>query len=785
MFINNGNTIRRGRWGPTAPQGVPKSEFFLPPEPSLLADLTTGARSFNHAEEYPMYVLPVRELLKLSSWRPHQELLAEGLLVRVTDKLPTSTAILFASHQWTAFTHPDPSGEQLRTLQQVLVGLREGRLRTETSAFLELGYNYHRHTTQEEWAQLLDEGLLWIDYFSVPQPLAASTHAAPPRELRRQSTHSDHRVAASADPLVEQLKAAVASIPSYVERSTLMLAFVPPVPHADLDGVVCDFHSWRSRGWCRMEMGAASLADRELPVLVVKDALQSPEFICPTAFMGMPAAKGNFSVQSDRDVVLAVLQRMVDAKAAHYEASGELTLMRLLLCFAPLITGGVATAYRTRYGGAASLDATAALRSLLRWRDDATEAAWEEESGWNLLTCACLLDDVDAVTALLAAPGGADAVRAIGKPHPNALKTSLDTPPQHRTPFAQLLFRLGDDHMPLAGAMGFSRPDVVRALCAAGAPLPPAIALDIVAGSPVESPTGALVNGRLDNLEALIEYHPHLDMATLKGTRCAVYEGSVPLHIAASIESSGEDMLASVRWLLARGAVSALGTQTISGVSPIAMLASNSRAEAVEAMRLMREAAGESACRRALNTPERPWLTSDGIWRMMALMARLGIPHGVLMLRIREEIDIGGRSTVLHRAVDVGSQPMAKLLVAMGADTNATDARGDTPIERARQRLPACSCSRVASTLEGASPPKVLARGGPWHARARAAVAEFALEIGRALRRMPPVNVLAAAATWGASIVAAVRFTGLFERELFAHREAGRLRFDGIGYRRR
>ena len=38
--------------------------------------------------------------------------------------------------------------------------------------------------------------------------------------------------------MIERLKAAVDSIPSYIERSSQMWVLVPPVQHCDLDQVV-------------------------------------------------------------------------------------------------------------------------------------------------------------------------------------------------------------------------------------------------------------------------------------------------------------------------------------------------------------------------------------------------------------------------------------------------------------------------------------------------------------------------------------------------------------------
>ena len=70
-------------------------------------------------------------------------------------------------------------------------------------------------------------------------------------ELGESATHDARETL----DLIEQLKRAVDSIPSYIERCAEMFILVPSVKHADRAGDVCDFNTWRQRGWCRMEVG--------------------------------------------------------------------------------------------------------------------------------------------------------------------------------------------------------------------------------------------------------------------------------------------------------------------------------------------------------------------------------------------------------------------------------------------------------------------------------------------------------------------------------------------------
>ena len=236
-------------------------------------------------EEYPMYAMPIKEFLKLDKWIPHQDALAQGLLVEVK-KGDTDAEVLFCSHQWVSFDHPDPAGEQLRALQSVIRMLMKGKTDVVSNSMLDAIYQYKMLAPGSEWAKKLPHMLVWFDYLSIPQPGALVTQASSElvneldtnqngvvemeellnadltkKTSRRQST--DHRQLAEGESvderiaaLVGQLKAAVDSIPSYIERASMMWVLVPPVKHHSLHEQICDFASWRRRGWCRMEVRA-------------------------------------------------------------------------------------------------------------------------------------------------------------------------------------------------------------------------------------------------------------------------------------------------------------------------------------------------------------------------------------------------------------------------------------------------------------------------------------------------------------------------------------------------
>ena len=226
--------------------------------------------------KYGFWAIPVPAFLELDGWQPHQNLRSAGKLREISDE--DDVEVMFISHQWTAFNHPDPGGEQLQSLQRLIRTLMEGKTEVSSNFMLNAMYNSKMGMTGKEWKARLPAMYLWIDYISIPQPGALIAAEAPPLESTELKLElgdddggttapideQDHRKMRTTDEkmaeLIEQLKGAVESIPSYIERSSQMWILVPPVKHADLDNAVCDFNSWRRRGWCRMEFAAAKLA---------------------------------------------------------------------------------------------------------------------------------------------------------------------------------------------------------------------------------------------------------------------------------------------------------------------------------------------------------------------------------------------------------------------------------------------------------------------------------------------------------------------------------------------
>ena len=107
--------------------------------------------------KFPMYLVPLDQLQRLYGGKvprhdrieAHQELLRRGELVRWID-LPIDAHIIFFSHEWVGWNHPDPHGVQLKTFLRVMQRLRSGEIsQVETNPFHTLMYKTNQSFVRE------------------------------------------------------------------------------------------------------------------------------------------------------------------------------------------------------------------------------------------------------------------------------------------------------------------------------------------------------------------------------------------------------------------------------------------------------------------------------------------------------------------------------------------------------------------------------------------------------------------------------------------------------------
>eukprot|EP00947_MAST-08B_sp_MAST-8B-sp1_P002483 g2483.t1 len=702
-------------------------------------------------EKYPMYGIPVKELLALDEWVPHQDLLAAGKLRELGHR--ADEKIIFVSHQWCSFDHPDPAGEQLRALQGVLRKLADGEMVARTNPILELGYSYKRIDGPEGWRDYLENGFVWHDFSCIPQPLAyknkmeklsklgrVGTEAPPPSDkgspvpiavkpashagmpASKPASHAgmpapkpashagmpaskashagmlsaDHRQGNSDDDaviktLTAQLTAAVDSIPAYVERSSAMWVLVPPVAHQDVHGAICNYMSWRTRGWCRMEFAASNLTTKDMPVLLIRNACDAPEYVNPCDVPKLSAANGTFSYEEDRAKVERVLTTMVRNKVRHFEEMGDMTMARVFRCFAPILTGRVdrtepvppAPAAGAGAGAGAAAAAVAEaedsavdrLKRRLKWRDEATEAAWVKETGINLMTMAAALDDLDAVKELCARPEAVALMSIKGK----KISTKGARLDYRRYPAATLM--LGDlpGTRPLMPAMAFASKELVETMLRAGCPVPKGHSLS-------KHIMGPIFSGKMENVDALAALRPGVfDPKTFTSMG---WNNLLHMTMGFADTRNAGRML---DWALEKGCeLKLLHKRNGFGMTPLTFHCMSEDADGDMVRRLV--ALDPAFGAKDINTPNKLMKAMKVVVKMVKGLA--GVSGTMATAgRMMQEFMMGG--TALHAAAYRGNMPVIQALLELGADptirargTAGGPCQGLTPYEIICLRFP-------------------------------------------------------------------------------------------------
>ena len=190
---------------------------------------------------FPMYTVPLFELLKMTKVRPHEELKPEGVL-RVFERSMGNAA--FVSHQWISVEHPDPEGKQMRVLQEALGNMTREKMTLLPDVSQGMYLQGCRLSTEVLRSKPL---FIWYDYFSVPQGKDCfeswTLHDVSTREPQ-----------------------AIESIPAYIDRCELFFVLCPVVPSVDRMELFGSA-TFASRGWCLAEKLVRQLSPNPLCIL--------------------------------------------------------------------------------------------------------------------------------------------------------------------------------------------------------------------------------------------------------------------------------------------------------------------------------------------------------------------------------------------------------------------------------------------------------------------------------------------------------------------------------------
>ena len=276
-----------------------------------------------------MYVVPLDQLQRLYGgdeprchrMEEHQTLLDRKELVKFVD-LPFDARVIFLSHEWVGWSHPDPHGDQLATFLRVMQRLLNGEIqKVELNAYQAMIYktNYAVHATQ--WKEILSTAYVWFDWASMPQVITSSSDILSVEE--KEKLQRDNRNA-------------VSSIPAYVEKADFVVIAAPGCLHTDrrdpktnLRVKTC-YRTYRGRGWCVLEVFASFLSrDKAHPCLLITSKEGDPEWAAPSDAQILAVGTSDFTccqrnhifndkvVSCDRGKVLSILKKMIRSKALH------------------------------------------------------------------------------------------------------------------------------------------------------------------------------------------------------------------------------------------------------------------------------------------------------------------------------------------------------------------------------------------------------------------------------------------------------------------------------------
>ena len=130
--------------------------------------------------KFPMYLVPLRQLQsryggsepKFHRIEAHQVLKERQELIRWID-IPFDSHIIFLSHEWVGWSHPDPHGVQLRTFLRVMHRLRTGEIaQVDMNAFHVRLYKDNVSTKASEWKDILSSA--YVKYMSIYTQIATA-----------------------------------------------------------------------------------------------------------------------------------------------------------------------------------------------------------------------------------------------------------------------------------------------------------------------------------------------------------------------------------------------------------------------------------------------------------------------------------------------------------------------------------------------------------------------------------------------------------------------------------
>ncbi|OLQ12115.1 hypothetical protein AK812_SmicGene3937 [Symbiodinium microadriaticum] len=252
---------------------------------------------------FPMYTVPLKELLQMTVMEPHESLKERGELVSFEKGMGSAA---FVSHQWVGENSPDPDFRQMSVLQDAIRCLLSTQKRIYHDIHTEMFLNASGRCTSALNSKPL---FFWYDYFSCPQ---------------LEKNHDFHK--------------AVDSIPGYIGRCEFFFVLVPVIDNPSLCKVFTP-SSWSERGWCLAEKLFRQLS-HDSSWIVIKSATQF-ELVSHMGFSGSAPGEGTFSEAGDKARIAPVMQKSLQMKLRLLLEEHDLVGYRVLLNLQPVLLRGM------------------------------------------------------------------------------------------------------------------------------------------------------------------------------------------------------------------------------------------------------------------------------------------------------------------------------------------------------------------------------------------------------------------------------------------------------------
>jgi len=610
--------------------------------PQVSARGAKEAGSHTFKAKYPMHVVSIKRLMQMSELLPHDEMQKRGWLTVYTKEL--RGRILGVSHQWLSYTEPDPEGAHLQTLQQTITRLMSGEIKVVEDFWLQ-SLMFNTSGLKCNGKDVLPDMYVWIDYCCMPQVA--------------------HGVSAA---LLKKAHHAVISIPAYMERCSLLLVLAPPCKHRET-GSVCNYATWRGRGWCRTELLCCILAPQDIRLMVCTGVGAMPFLVHPCDGPRLTVGEGHFSccqrghqvrgrqIPCDKEKVHRILKTMLEAKllqlrhrGLHIErlfwASLRSTFFRGLpevgettkdLPVEPALAQVLAVEQKVETCLQALDSSAVTFRASLAWGDD--EDAVARRSGFTLLVCAALADSAKAVKELTTTSPSQDPNIALRQDYPN-------------------LAYMWKGNYPLGVAMAYAGTDTLEALVEARADP------HRTTSTGVDFLMMAACRGRHDNVEWWLRKFPSWDIERTENlvgfpaAGIALLNGVNNTPILDTLIKFRADLSRQSKW----------GSEDV--MLSLVAINEDSDNEAMKALL-------HRGC-----SPNMPWRPQSMKWR--ALLKGVRTLHHCSRSRVLLELAVIQGSTPLHFAAKRGDVDLVHQLLRARAQPQK-NRLGYTPLDVARK----------------------------------------------------------------------------------------------------